>query len=594
MKNDNIEQQLNIIINDKMIYPVYQPIISLQNAKILGYEILSRISLDSCTFTVEEMFSYANKYNCLWELDYICRKKGLKNIKDTIGNKKLFINVDPYIFNDPRFKGGMTLSYLKRYNISPDNIVFEICERTNIEELDSFKKTVNHYKSQHYQIAVDDFGKNYSNFNRVFFLHPLYVKLDISLISNINNDSVKQSLVKGLVDFCHKENILLIAEGVETIDELSSLINLGVDYAQGYYISKPYKEPKKIKDSIVSFIISENENKIEINNKPSFIGKIGDICKKLCTTSYNTKITDVYEFMKKHKEVSEICVIDNNKKVLGLLTRQFLDERLGGRYGYSLYSKDTVSDHLDRYYLEVDYRIPIVMVSRIALIRPNYALYDAIVVSDNGNYVGIVTVKDLLEASISIQIENAMDTSPLTYLPGNTQIESRISELLKSDGKYSVLYIDIDNFKAYNDAYGFEYGDVMIKSVATIIETSCNNGEFIGHIGGDDFVIISNEYNLESVFNQIIDLFHNCLPELYTEEDYKQNCIHSHNRQGLPEIFPLASLSGALITNEKIKIKNMGDFSYKIALTKKESKKHIGDYLQKTEDIIFETKKGLV
>ena len=72
-------------------------------------------------------------------------------------------------------------------------------------------------------------------------------------------------MVKGLVDFCHKENILLIAEGVETIDELSSLINLGVDYAQGYYISKPYKEPKKIKDSIVSFIISENENKIEIN-----------------------------------------------------------------------------------------------------------------------------------------------------------------------------------------------------------------------------------------------------------------------------------------------------------------------------------------
>lgn len=109
MKNDDIEQQLNKIINDKMIYPVYQPIISLQNAKILGYEILSRISLDSCTFTVEEMFSYANKYNCLWELDYICRKKGLKNIKDTIGNKKLFINVDPYIFNDPRFKGGMTL-----------------------------------------------------------------------------------------------------------------------------------------------------------------------------------------------------------------------------------------------------------------------------------------------------------------------------------------------------------------------------------------------------------------------------------------------------------------------------------------------------
>lgn len=182
-------------------------------------------------------------------------------------------------------------------------------------------------------------------------------------------------------------------------------------------------------------------------------------------------------------EITELCVVDKDQKVCGLLTKQHIDECFGGRYGYSLYSKYTVGELLNSDYLEVDCRMPIEMVSRLALIRPKNRLYDAIVVSDNGTYVGIVTVKDLLEASVSIQVERAMDTNPLTHLPGNNQIERLISNNLFSKDKFSIMYLDLDNFKSYND-----------------------------------------------------------------------------------------------------------EFSYKIALTKKASKKHAGNYLQKTEDLIFQEK----
>ena len=231
--------------------------------------------------------------------------------------------------------------------------------------------------------------------------------------------------------------------------------------------------------------------------------------------------------------------------------------------------------------------MPIEMVSRLALIRKKKMIYDDIIVSDNGTYVGIVTVKDLLEASISIQVERAMDTNPLTHLPGNIQIENKISQNLFCKEKCSIMYLDLDNFKAYNDVYGFENGDMMIKAVAKCIEAACRNEEFIGHIGGDDFVVISNDYNLEDVFYQITDSFHQCLEQLYTKEDYTRGEYRSKNRHGEEEIFPLASLSGALYTNEKVSVQSMNDFSYKIALTKKEGKQHAGDYLQKTEDIIF-------
>lgn len=433
-------KQLQEIIDEKEIYPVYQPIVSLKNGKILGYEALSRISRKECTFNIEEMFDYAKEMQCLWKLEYICRKKALKEIKDVIGRKKLFLNVDPNILYDERFQAGMTLSYLKRYNIAPENIIFEICERTNINTLEPFQNVVKHYKKQNYQIAIDDFGKGYADYNRIFFLHPMYVKLDISLIQNINSDSVKCALVEGLVKFCHSENISLIAEGIETEEELRQLVRLGVDYGQGYFLGRPDRQPQNILEPIEHLIITESRTATVTEKMLSFFGNVGSICQRLGTTTCDTKAIAIFEFMKSRPEITEVCVVDDDQRVCGLLTKQYLDKCLGGRYGYSLYSKDTVGDLLDDNYLEVDCRMPIEMVSRLALIRPKQVLYDAIVVSDNGIYVGIVTVKDLLEASVSIQVERAMDTNPLTHLPGNIQIQDRISSLLFSNEKLSIMY----------------------------------------------------------------------------------------------------------------------------------------------------------
>lgn len=118
----SIKDQITAIIDEKQIFPVYQPVISLKTGTLFGYEALSRIALPEVDFNVEEMFSYAEQFQCLWKLEYICRKKALKEIQGNLGNLKLFLNVNPNIINDDRFKEEMTLNYLNRYNISPDNI----------------------------------------------------------------------------------------------------------------------------------------------------------------------------------------------------------------------------------------------------------------------------------------------------------------------------------------------------------------------------------------------------------------------------------------------------------------------------------------
>ncbi|MGN0143232.1 MAG: GGDEF domain-containing protein [Roseburia sp.] len=575
------ETQLIQILEEKQIKSVYQPIVSLEDGSVFGYEALARITLEDCLFSVEEMFILAEKCGKLWELEYLCRKKALKGSTHKLGDKKLFLNVDPYIINDERFQAGMTQKYLDRYSISSENIIFEITERTDIDidDISIFQNVIKHYKKEGYQIAIDDFGKEYSGIQRILKLSPRYVKIDMDLVHNIHLDSVRCQMLESIVKFCNPLGIKLIAEGIETKEELAKLIRLGIHYGQGYYLARPNEVLKKPEDETVRFIRSEHLLTKECKLIPSFFGEIHSISCKKETTQCNTSAIAIYEFLKANPDVEELCVLDEEEHVQGLVTRYDVFERFGGQYGYNLTKKKQVKDILSKEFLAVDWKMSIEMVSKMAMVRPKKHLYDIVIVLKEDQYYGTVTVKDLLEAAISIQIERATDANPLTQLPGNKRIQEEIEKKLTSQENYSIMYLDLDNFKAYNDVYGFENGDLMIQAVADSMKISCESGEFLGHIGGDDFVIIASHYDMKEKYEKIIQRFHECLKQLYTPEDYKKGEIVSRNRNGLIENFPLVTISAAMITNEVSRITNIDDFSKKIATVKKMSKHTKGDSL---------------
>lgn len=317
----------------------------------------------------------------------------------------------------------------------------------------------------------------------------------------------------------------------------------------------------------------------QTREEETFFGEIHSISNRRETTNDDTSALAIYEYMKAHPEIEELCVLGEGERVRGLITRSDVLESFGGQYGYSLSRKKKVCDIMTKEFLEVDARMSIEMVSKMAMMRPRKYLYDIVIVVKEDKYYGGVTVKDLLEAAISIQVERATDANPLTKLPGNQRIQKEIEEKISEQQNYSIMYLDIDNFKAYNDAYGFENGDLMIRAVADSMRISCRRGEFLGHIGGDDFVIISDHHDMKENYEKIIKHFHDCLEHLYTSEDYQNREIISRNRNGLIENFPLASISAAMITNEDIKDMSIDDFSKKIAKVKKMSKEKKGDSL---------------
>jgi len=238
---------LDKILEGEYITPVYQPIVSLVDGQIFGYEALSRISKNEFDMDIENMFKIADKINRAWELETLCRTKALKNSVNISNGKKLFLNVNPNIMHDEKFKekftgkgkSDVTKKRLEEYGLDYHDIIFEITERVAIIDSEAFLGSIRHYRDQNYQIAIDDVGAGYSGLNTIASVRPNLMKLDMGLIKNIDKDKTKQFLCKAMVDFCKNAGILLIAEGIETEEELKKLIKLNVDFGQGYFLDIP-------------------------------------------------------------------------------------------------------------------------------------------------------------------------------------------------------------------------------------------------------------------------------------------------------------------------------------------------------------------
>ena len=151
--------------------------------------------------------------------------------------------------------------------------------------------------------------------------------------------------------------------------------------------------------------------------------------------------------------------------------------------------------------------------------------------------------------------------SPLTGLPGNVQIQAEIKKRILNKEQFSLMYFDLDNFKAYNDVYGFLKGDEIIKFTSKVILKNMHSEElensFVGHIGGDDFIAIVPGENCESICQNIIAEFDFNVKRYYTAEDSKKGYIQIANRKGIIEEFPLTSISIGVVEVESGKFNNV-------------------------------------
>lgn len=185
-----------------------------------------------------------------------------------------------------------------------------------------------------------------------------------------------------------------------------------------------------------------------------------------------------------------------------------------------------------------------------------------------------------IQAVLKRYLQN-LDSNPLTHLPGNNVIQKAIQKRIENKGSFSVGYCDIDNFKAYNDKYGFVEGDRIILFCANVINDALkkngNKEDFLGHIGGDDFVFLTTPDCSESICRAIVNRMENEIGQFYSDIDRANGYIVSKDRKGTEQKFPLVSISIANVSNEFKPIQSLAEVSKIASELKKAAKSKIGN-----------------
>lgn len=245
---------------------------------------------------------------------------------------------------------------------------------------------------------------------------------------------------------------------------------------------------------------------------------VGRLAVALAAVPPATPVSAAAERFEREPDCHSI-VVEVDGRPLGLITRERLNSMLASKFGMPLYWNRTVDKIMEQAPLVAEADMQVEAVARLAMGRPDSQLYDTVVVTERGRYVGGVTVKALLESFASLQAEAARRVNPLTGLPGGDVIRGEIESRVRAGQPFCVYYADLDYFKWFNDTYGYSAGDDMIRYTAQALEDVLQReegpGRFLGHIGGDDFISVSDCPDPEARCLAFIERFHAGVDTLY-------------------------------------------------------------------------------
>src|SRR5262249_13347721 len=218
---------------------VYQPIVDLGSGDIFAYEALTRGPHDTALESPATLFAIADEVDLTVELDRACFRGALRNALTLEPVHRLFVHLLPMSFYDAAFIEVEVGNLLTAAGLTPANIVFEITERLAIENFASFKRALAAYTAMGFGVAIDDVGTRHSNLETVMSLRPHFIKISDVLVRGIARSTVKREMVRSLRHIAETVDAVMIAEGIENIEDVAALRDLGLRYGQGYYLARP-------------------------------------------------------------------------------------------------------------------------------------------------------------------------------------------------------------------------------------------------------------------------------------------------------------------------------------------------------------------
>lgn len=530
------------------IKATYQPIVNLSSGETIGWEAFTRINDDNCFRFLYNIPSHTEATPFSTIIDKNCFENAIQKLGRIHSKHKVFLNIQPQSFQTSAFAPQNISDFIQKYGIKPFQVVFEISSRNSFQNDLSFWDVIDQLKNSGIQFALDDVGSGQSDFRWIADLKPQYLKLDRQFYQNALSETIMKVLLESLVSFCKQMNICMIAERLENLTEIELLVDMGIQYGQGYYLARP-NFPKKQAIPGHAIDVVKPSSRVKKCQLMKCNLPIEKYLRQVPIIQHKITILELKEIVSLYTHVTAI-VMDKGKAV-GVLENQHVYQILCRHKEGTGSTIIDLAEFMEQNFFVAESEMSAVDVVKM-IAKQNMGLMNPpIVVMSKNAPIGIVSFVELQDVFIRYQIDEARDANPLTGLPGNMAIQQALDEYYRIGHPISLIYIDLDHFKVFNDQYGFKRGDQMLLQLSQILSWAIRRkggeGVFLGHIGGDDFVIITTPDKAVGICQLVIKSFSRLRNGCYDIKEIKQGYVDSHDRKGLRMQVPLAAVSLAIV-----------------------------------------------
>lgn len=569
MSDDTPLKVFTKLLDNETLYPVFQPVVSLRQSKIIGYQSFVRGPADSVYHSPALLFRTAEHLGCIPRLDAKCGKVALRQFGRLNNPGLLFFQVHLAHLRD-HLEPEKVLKWVHKFSLAPERIVVEIGVHPFGEDLQTLAKWMVAFREKRFRVAIHPFESIDQNRDILLKLPADYWKIDKYLVQDLQSDPFRKQLVRSLLQTGTERDCTLIAEGVETREEYETLLELGLELAQGYYFGRPHATPS----------ITLPKDIFLAQSHTKMAGRSADTVLQLATAvAYvdpGEKTENVSRLFQRSPSLQSVPVVQNRQPA-GLVHRQKLTDIFLMQFGRDLHGKKPIAQFMDPQPLIIPDDTSIEAASRqITTHMAGTLQAQEFIITRDGDYFGMGKILDLLKIITELQIRNASYANPLSGLPGNVPIEEEVTRLLASGEGFVACYCDLDNFKPFNDYYGFDLGDEVIKTVARILTGHIDpRVDFVGHVGGDDFIVLFRALDWEERCQRMLHDFAAEVPRFYNQTDLDQGGILGHDRQGEEVFFGLLSLSIGVALSDNCKSHHC--VASQASEAKKQAKKNQGN-----------------
>lgn len=538
------------LIARRTLTAVFQPIVDFDGGTVLGYEGLIRGPAGSALETPGALFAQAAREGLSVALEHAAARTCVAAFASLGCEGKLFLNFSAEALVALGETRDRTVAWLNEHGLGVDRVVLELTEQCEIADVGRFVPAVGALRETGIQFALDDYGTANASMNLWVRLQPDVVKIDRFFIHDIANDPLKFEAVRAMQHFAGASGARLVAEGIENAADLIVVRDMGIALGQGFFIGRPAPQVSRefaqgAREALGAghIAVFPGATRTPVAASPSGGMAAAKMIVAAPAVPKSATNNDVLELFNRLPNLHAVAVVEHERPLALINRRSFMD-RYALPYHRELFGKRPCMLFANASPVIIEKSMTVEQMAKLLASDDQRYLADGFVITDEERYVGLGTGESLVRAVTEVRIEAARYANPLTFLPGNIPISSHIGRLVEHRAEFYACYVDLNHFKPFNDRYGYWQGDEVLKFAAAVLADICDpTRDFLGHVGGDDFLILFQSDDWSERAMRALRAFDTGALRFYADEDRAAGGIHGEDRRGNPTFFGFVTMA---------------------------------------------------